>query len=94
MIFGQNGKDVLNGDEGNDSIMGGNGKDEGHRWSGHRRAARRKWPPTSSRHGTAPPGDSIVGGFGEDTCLTEAEISPRGARNPGLSTETPFLAVE
>ena len=29
-------------------------------------------PPTSSTHGTVPPGDSIVGGLGEDTCLTDA----------------------
>ncbi len=70
VIFGQNGKDVLNGDEGNDSIMGGNGKDRVTGGPGI----------DALRGGNAPdvlnaqdgvPGDSVIGGLGQDTCLTD-----------------------
>jgi uncharacterized repeat protein (TIGR01451 family) len=70
VIFGQNGKDVLNGNEGNDSIMGGNGKDQITGGPGI----------DALRGGNAPdlldaqdgaPGDSIVGGLGQDTCLPD-----------------------
>lgn len=71
MIFGQNGKDVPNGDEGNDSIMGGNGKDKVTAGPGIDALRGGNAPDVLNARDGAP-GDSIVGGLGEDTCLTDA----------------------
>ncbi len=71
VIFGQNGKDVLNGDEGNDSIMGGNGKDRVTGGPGID-ALRGGNAPDFLNAQDGAPGDSIIGGLGQDTCLTDA----------------------
>ena len=70
VIFGQNGKDVLNGNEGNDSIMGGNGKDQitGGAGIDALRGGNGR-DVLDARDGAG--GDSIDGGLGQDTCLTD-----------------------
>ena len=70
VIFGQNGKDVLNGDEGNDSIMGGNGKDRITGGPGIDALRGGNAPDVLNAQDGAP-GDSIVGGLGQDKCLTD-----------------------
>jgi uncharacterized repeat protein (TIGR01451 family) len=70
VIFGQNGKDVLNGDEGNDSIMGGNGKDQVIGGPGIDALRGGNGPDVLNAQDGAP-GDSIVGGLGQDTCFTD-----------------------
>jgi len=71
VIFGQNGKDVLNGEEGNDSIMGGNGKDRIIGGPGIDALRGGNGPDILNAQDGAP-GDSIDGGLGKDTCLTDA----------------------
>jgi Ca2+-binding RTX toxin-like protein len=70
VIFGQNGKDVLNGDEGNDSIMGGNGKDRITSGPGIDALRGGNGPDILNAQDDAP-GDSIGGGLGQDTCRTD-----------------------
>jgi uncharacterized repeat protein (TIGR01451 family) len=70
IILGQNGKDTLNGGDGNDTVMGGNAKDVVVGGTGiDALRGGNGADRLNAQDGAA--GDSIDGGNGPDTCLTD-----------------------